>query len=405
MKAAYERLVNPAAKLGSGASRQPIVQDRVLLLLCGGAWLGLFFGAFIESAPNRLARAVAFPLWQAPVDAAAAIVITLGLLTAAAFLAHRRTRILIASFAAVLLMLVCLYAAGRTATAVALPDMPAARQSLGLAFWAMIAASLLALLDLLQNAHDAVSLRLACPLLLGLACLAIAASGWLDDLSLVKEFISHRAIFATELLAHIVLVAAGLAVALLIGLPLAWLALRHAKSAPFVFSLLNILQTIPSIALFGLLIVPLSTLAARLPFLGRLGISGTGATPAIIALSLYALLPLVRSVVTGFSEVATDVKEAARGLGFDTREIFFDVELPLALPALISGLRIVTIQSIGLAAVAALIGAGGLGTFVFEGIGQYALDLVLLGAFPIILLALAADGAFRLLQFAIRKPA
>ena len=111
----------------------------------------------------------------------------------------------------------------------------------------------------------------------------------------------------------------------------------------------------------------------------------------------------MRSFVTGVSEVAADVKDAAAGLGFNRRQRLFAVELPLASPALISGLRVVVIQAIGLATVAALIGAGGLGVFVFQGIGQYALDLVLLGAIPVILLALAADLFFQVLLAAARR--
>jgi osmoprotectant transport system permease protein len=101
--------------------------------------------------------------------------------------------------------------------------------------------------------------------------------------------------------------------------------------------------------------------------------------------------------MTGLSAVSPDVKDAAVGLGFTTRDRVLKIDLPLALPALLSGMRVVTVQAIGLASVAALIGAGGLGTFVFQGIGQYALDLVLVGAIPIILLALAADLGFQLL--------
>ncbi len=97
--------------------------------------------------------------------------------------------------------------------------------------------------------------------------------------------------------------------------------------------------------------------------------------------------------------------DAAAGLGFDRRRQFFAVDLPLALPVLVSGLRVVTLQAIGLATVAALIGGGGLGTFIFEGIGEYALDLVLVGALPVILLALLADFGFRILQAAVAVPA
>ena len=147
----------------------------------------------------------------------------------------------------------------------------------------------------------------------------------------------------------------------------------------------------PSIALFGLLIVPLSALAAAVPRLASMGVGGIGPAPAIIALVLYALLPIVRNTTTGISGVDPAVIDAARGMGLTPRQIFCRIEFPLALPMLFVGLRIVTVQTIGLAVVAALIGAGGLGTFVFEGLGQYALDLVLLGALPAIGLSLAAD--------------
>jgi osmoprotectant transport system permease protein len=137
--------------------------------------------------------------------------------------------------------------------------------------------------------------------------------------------------------------------------------------------------------------VPLSALATAVPSLARLGIGGIGMAPALIALVLYALLPVVRSTVAGIGGVDSAVVDAARGMGMTRRQRFWRVELPLAMPVLLAGLRIVTVQAIGLAVVAALIGAGGLGSFVFEGLGQYAADLVLLGALPAIGLALAAD--------------
>jgi osmoprotectant transport system permease protein len=158
-----------------------------------------------------------------------------------------------------------------------------------------------------------------------------------------------------------------------------------------VFAVLNLLQTIPSIALFGLLIVPLSAVASAFPSFAALGIGGIGVAPALIALVLYALLPVVRSTVAGLSGVDRGVVDAARGMGMRQRQRFWQVELPLSAPVLLAGLRIVTVQAIGLAVVAALIGAGGLGSFVFQGLGQYAADLVLLGALPAIALALAAD--------------
>jgi osmoprotectant transport system permease protein len=139
------------------------------------------------------------------------------------------------------------------------------------------------------------------------------------------------------------------------------------------------------------------------PQLAALGVGGIGVAPAIVALVLYALLPVVRNTSAGIAGVDASVIEAGRGMGLTQRQIFRQVELPLALPILLAGLRIVTVQAIGLAVVAALIGAGGLGTFVFEGLGQYAVDLVLLGALPAIFLALAADFVLQTLTAVLRS--
>jgi osmoprotectant transport system permease protein len=132
------------------------------------------------------------------------------------------------------------------------------------------------------------------------------------------------------------------------------------------------------------------------PALRALGIGGVGPAPAIIALTLYALLPIARNTLAGIGGVPGASIDAARGMGMTDRQVFRQVEVPLALPVLLAGLRVVTVQAIGLAVVAALIGAGGLGSFVFEGLGQYATDLVLLGALPAIVLALAVDFLLRL---------
>src|SRR6185312_13550058 len=151
------------------------------------------------------------------------------------------------------------------------------------------------------------------------------------------------------------------------------------------------------------LIVPLSALASAVPALGALGVGGVGPAPAIIALILYALLPVARNTLAGIAAVPPAAIEAARGMGMTRRQVFWQIEMPLALPVLLAGLRIVTVQTIGLAVVAALIGAGGLGIFVWEGLGQYAVDLVLLGALPAIFLALAADFVLQIPVAVLRR--
>ncbi len=223
----------------------------------------------------------------------------------------------------------------------------------------------------------------------GIAALAIG--GTFDALSIAREYATRRHLFAEALVRHLALVAGSVGPALAIGFPLGLAAVRIPRLQGLLFAVLNMLQTVPSIAIFGLLIVPLSALATAVPWLGALGVGGIGPAPAVIALVLYALLPIVRNTAAGLGGVDPAVVDAARGMGLTRRQIFWRIELPLALPVLLAGLRIVVVQTIGLAVVAALIGAGGLGTFVFEGLGQYALDLVLLGALPAIFLALAAD--------------
>jgi osmoprotectant transport system permease protein len=381
----------------------PIVRNRVLLTLsCIGAAASLFAG-FLTVAPNRLARGAAMPLWQGPALEAGAIMAGLAALGLLAFLGREKPR----SFATLIVAALILWAnfegAGHFARLLAEDAPPAARFSLGASFWVLAAIALLAMLDAAQRAKFSLVLRLCLGAALAAGFAAMALAGDFDALSLAKEFASRRALFLAELGRHLFLVGAAIACALILGAPLTALALRRTGARGLVFASLGALQTIPSIALFGVLIAPLSALSAHLPFLRELGIGGTGAAPAIIALTLYSLLPLVRSSYTGFAEVAPGVKDAAAGMGLDARQMFFWIELPLALPALVSGLRVVAIQAIGLAAVAALIGAGGLGAFVFQGIGQYALDLVLVGAIPIILLALIADFAFQMLLAAARR--
>lgn len=287
--------------------------------------------------------------------------------------------------------------AGAAATALAQNGSASARTSLGAGVW-------LALLCVLLAGGEAVRglrLRSLAASGAGLALLAplalLIAFGALSDLSILREYAAQRVMFADLLLRHVWLVMGALLPTLLIGIPLGVAAWGRAGVRRAAFPVLNIVQTIPSIALFGLLMAPLAGLAAVVPLLGRLGVGGVGPAPAVIALVLYSLLPVVRSTVAGLEGVPEPVRDAARGMGMTPRAIFWRVDVPLALPVLIAGLRVTAVQAVGLAAVAALIGAGGLGAIMFQGLFANAQDLVLLGAVPVILLALAVDFAFRIL--------
>ncbi|WP_448954700.1 ABC transporter permease [Labrys neptuniae] len=220
--------------------------------------------------------------------------------------------------------------------------------------------------------------------------LAFLLSGHWSGLSIMKEYATNGSDFATNAGVHVMLALASLAGALVVGLPLGLICQRHDGLRGVVLPLLNMIQTIPSLALFGLMIAPLTFLAKTYPIVGALGIHGTGASPALIALFLYALLPVVSNTAIGLDSVPASVVDAARGMGMTQWQRLFQVELPLAFPVILTGVRIVLVQNIGLATIAAWIGGGGFGVYVQNGMGATAIDLVLLGAIPTIGLAFSA---------------
>jgi osmoprotectant transport system permease protein len=184
---------------------------------------------------------------------------------------------------------------------------------------------------------------------------------------------------------HIGLVASAMAIALIIGLPLGVALVRRRKVQRWVFGVANVVQTIPSLALFGFLI--------PVPWIG-----GVGASTAIVALALYALLPILRNTCTSIEEVDAAVIESARGMGMTPQQVLWQVELPLAAPVLLAGIRLATAISIGITTIAAAIGAGGLGVFIFRGVAMVNNQVILAGAIPAALLAVLADLGLGVLQ-------
>jgi osmoprotectant transport system permease protein len=230
-------------------------------------------------------------------------------------------------------------------------------------------------------------------LLLGLFVAVVGAAlahGGFDNLSVMREYAVNATRFAQELRRHVGLALGSLAAAVIVALPLGILCYRVPRLRAGVLGTLNVIETIPAIALFGILMAPLGALAVALPWAADLGIRGIGAAPAAVALFLYALLPIVANTVVGLKRVSRATVEAAHGMGMTNWQVMTRIELVLALPVILTGIRVVLVQNIGMVTIAALIGGGGLGTFVFQGIGQTAIDLVLLGAIPIVSLAFAA---------------
>jgi osmoprotectant transport system permease protein len=382
-----------------GLVRSFRLHNLVLPTLSAAGVAAVLTTGFVTSAPNRLLSGRPIGLFAAAdLRLGAAIGAIAALLLLTALVPPARTLQRAAALLAGVLFLLILAASGQAAASLAAGAPSLTRISLGAGFWILLGMAALALVDTMQRAGPGAAERLAVIAALAVASAAMAHAGLFDALSLAREYKTRHDLFAGALLRHVVLVAGAVGPAVLIGLPLGVAMVRHPRVQGPLFAALNLLQTIPSIALFGLLLVPLSALASAVPAVAALGIGGIGPAPAIIALVLYALLPIVRNSVAGIAGVDPGVIDAARGMGMTGQQLFWRVELPLALPLLLAGLRIVTVQAVGLAVVAALIGAGGLGSFVFEGLGQYAADLVLLGALPAILLALAADFVLQMLS-------
>lgn len=270
------------------------------------------------------------------------------------------------------------------------PENTYARVSPASGFWLSSFAFALLTADALARLRLSPLARIGLLLAVAATVAGLLVSGIWDGLSILKEYGSRAETFWLEAGRHVVLALGSLAAACLVGLPVGILCHRVPSLRAGVLNGLNIIQTIPSIALFGLLIAPLGWIALNVPGASALGIRGIGAAPAFVALFLYSLLPVVANTVVGLAGVPRDANDAARGIGMTDRQRLFGVELPLAFPVILTGIRIVLVQNIGLATIAALIGGGGFGVFVFQGIGQTAMDLVLLGAVPTVALAFAA---------------
>jgi len=194
----------------------------------------------------------------------------------------------------------------------------------------------------------------------------------------VHFLLTHPREVATLTAEHLWLVGVSMLLAIAAGVPLGILLTRRPKLKTIILGSTNVIQTIPSLALFGLLL-PLPWLGARADRL------------AIAALALYALLPIVRNTYVGIAGISPPVREAATAMGLTSGQLLRYVELPLALPVMIAGIRVATVITIGVATIAAAIGAGGLGEFIFRGIAMVDNSVILAGAIPAALMALAAD--------------
>jgi osmoprotectant transport system permease protein len=375
-----------------------IKREQVLIL---GSTIGIFtliFLPLVTVKPNRLLPGEpvnifeAYPFAGMVILSCWAVVILLSLFT------RKTRRFVLRDFVSLILadlaFFLLLFYMGLASKSLLSEDMPYGRISIGAAVWVSILS--------LYTVHFSVLKKLKKPFVRGVLTLIIPLiliimllSGFLSEISVVKEYYGRSDRFLLALNQHLFIsfLAAGLGT--LIGIPLGILSYRRKFLEKPIFAITNFLQTVPAIALFGLLILPLALLSERFSLLKSLGISGTGYAPALIALTLYSLLPIVRNTYTSLDIISKDIIEAGKGMGMNKKQLLTKIELPLAIPIVLAGIRLATVQAIGNTTLAALIGAGGFGKFIFQGVGQGAMDLIILGTLPVLFLAIVTDICFK----------
>lgn len=362
--------------------------DKVGLLIAALLFYAAIALPLATLRANRIVQGESVGLFDAlPGLAAMALTVTLATCTIIAFF---RTGTRLRLGAALIGLLVLAFTIGLAAAHLTPEGNSYARVSPASGFWLFMAGLVVMATDAIARLKPQPVTRVLLLVLVLVVIAALLASGRWDDLSIIKEYGARSDIFWLEGLRHLQLAFGSLLAAVLTGIPLGIVCYRVRKLRAFVLNSLNIVQTIPSIALFGLLIAPLGWIAANVPGASEIGIRGIGMAPAFVALFLYSLLPIVSNTVVGLDGVSNSVREAARGLGMTSAQRLLKVDFPLALPIILTGIRIVLVQNIGLATIAALIGGGGFGVFVFQGIGQTAMDLVLLGTIPTVVMGFSA---------------
>jgi len=198
----------------------------------------------------------------------------------------------------------------------------------------------------------------------------------------------HNVLFLTW--EHIYMVGVSLIIATLIGIPLGIMITKNENMAKKVINGANIMMTVPSIALFGLM----------LPVLALIG-EGLGKVPAIIALILYSQLPIIRNTYVAIKNVSPSIRDAGKGMGMNRWELLKEVEIPIAIPVIVAGLRTAAVMNIGIAAIAAYVGAGGLGVYIQNGIDRVYPEMILAGALLVSILAIVVDGLMALAEWVL----
>ncbi len=380
--------------------------DRAASIAVGlaGSLIGtatLLAGPFVWFRPNRVLEGESEEAVVA-LGALGWVVLALWLLAALALFVSSRARVRGPSAAARVVLvtaalLLILAQTSRSGAAFALSEGQAARTSFGWVFYVFLFAVYLvchaAVTDIRSGPArwTLVALPLAGVVLL-------AALGGMSDLGIVREWALTRSTFTRELVRHLFYASGATIGAIVIGVPLGILSVRRPRVRSIVMGALNLGQVLPVLAFIGIMMPIIGAITARWTGLRSLGIAGIGWAPVMVVLLVYAIFPVTRNTLVAIRQLDPDLLDAARGMGMGRSRSLLEVELPLAFPVVLAGIRIALVQSTGGAIIAAFVGGGGLGTFLFLGLEQTSMDLVLVGVLPIAAMALLFDALLRVVE-------
>lgn len=374
-------------------------KDKILLLLSSIGSVAFLFMTFVTHRPNRIVQGTSYSSLSFLGASGIVIIILWGILI---FFSFYETRFKdIGIFVLACLLVVSLFWTLQAKIGLFTEDNSSARISLSAGFYIQIFSLYMIFSTYTERIKRYKFIKLIGILSVFSILFYFFMIGAFDDLSLIKEYNIKKVQFYDNLRIHAILTFGSVVTGAIISIPLGFLAYSKEKLENKIMVPLSIIETIPSISLFGILLVPLSGLG-KLPLFNIIGVSGIGWAPAYIALTLYTLLPIGRNTLTGFYSVEKDVIEAARGMGMSKGQILKKVEMPLAFPVIFTGIRIAFIQTIGGAVLAGLVGGGGMGNFVFLGLGEASSDLILLGVLPIVFFTVLLDYIFKTFEKFIR---
>lgn len=376
------------------------IKDKTLLLLASGGAAAFVFMNLLEHKPNRIAQGVKYSSFEFFGSLGIILLVLWGVLLALSFYGKKHKAVIVFTLTSVLTIL--LFFLLQLKAAEYIDPGASDRISLSLGFYVQIFCIYMLFSTYSQRIKKHRYIKWIGFLSIFASLSYLMVTGALDDLSLIKEYNIKKTQFNDNLRIHALLTVASVITGSLIAVPLGFLAYFKKTFEDKIMVPLSVIETIPSLSLFGILLVPLSGLG-ELPFFDAIGVSGIGWAPAYIALTLYTLLPIGRNTLTGFHSVEKSVIEAARGVGMSEGQILKKIQLPLAFPVIFTGIRISLIQTIGGAVLAGLVGGGGMGTFVFLGLGEASPDLILLGVLPIVFFTVLLDYTLRAFEKTVRS--